>query len=112
MTDGIPGNDDDRWVYTENNPNREMSTATNLAATARALRGFNDTLATHCVNIAKEIFANAAEPTADPRFGRFRRNGKIQIAAELYQTTGEKQYFDYIIANWETCVQTAGSCAW
>ena len=112
MTDGIPGNDDDRWVYTENNPNREMSTATNLAATARALRGFNDTLATHCVNIAKEIFANAAEPTADPRFGRFRRNGKIQIAAELYQTTGDKQYFDYIIANWETCVQTAGSCAW
>lgn len=112
MTDGIIGNDDDRWVYTENNPNREMSTAANLAATARVLRGFNDTLAVHCENIAKEIFANAPEAPQEGRFARFRRMGKFQTAAELYQTTGDKQYFDYIVENWDLCVQAAGSCAW
>ena len=103
MTDGIPGNDDDRWVFTEDNPDREMSTATNLAATARVLRGFNDTLAVHCENIAKEIFANT--PKA-------RLTGKLHAASELYQTTGDAVYFDFIIENWGTCVKTAGQCAW
>lgn len=103
MTDGIPGNDDDRWVFTEDNPDREMSTATNLAATARVLRGFNDTLAVHCENIAKEIFANTPEA---------RLTGKLHTAAELYQTTGNAAYFDFIIENWDTCVKTAGQCAW
>ena len=102
MTDGVTGNADDRWVFTEDNPGREMSTATNLAATARVLRGYNDTLAVHCENIAREIFAN----------GRARGRSKIQTAAELYQTTGEKQYFDYILDNWDECVRSAGSVAW
>lgn len=103
MTDGIIGNDDDRWVFTEDNPGREMSTAANLAATARVLRGFNDTLAVHCENIAKEIFANVTKvfPTS-----------RIQTAAELYQTTGEEQYLDFILENWDMCVRSAGQCAW
>ena len=101
MTDGISGNDDDRWVFTEDNPRREMSTAYDLAATARVLRGFNDTLAVHCENIAKEIF------DAGPQIPE-----KIQAAAELYRTTGDSQYFDYIVTNWDSCVQRAGSCAW
>ena len=102
MTDGVLGNDDDRWVFTEDNPGREMSTATNLAATARVLKGFNDTLAVHCESIAKEIFAS----------GRAGVRSKIQTAAELYQTTGEKQYLDFIIDNWDECVRSAGSMAW
>ena len=101
MTDGIIGNDDDRWVFTEDNPAREMNTATNLAVTARVLRGFNDTLAMHCENIAKEIFANTRQTKEN-----------LHAAAELYQTTGDKVYFDYILQNWDTCVQNAASCAW
>ena len=101
MTDGVLGNDDDRWVFTENNPRREMNTAVNLAVTARVLRGFNDTLAVHCENIAKEIFASGIQ-TKD----------NLQAAVELYQTTGDRQYFDYIIANWDDCVKNAASCAW
>ena len=101
MTDGVLGSDDDRWVFTENNPRREMNTAVNLAVTARVLRGFNDTLAVHCENIAKEIFASGIQ-TKD----------NLQAAVELYQTTGDRQYFDYIIANWDDCVKNAASCAW
>ena len=102
MTDGIIGNEDDRWVFTENNPSREMTTATNLAATARVLRGFNDTLAVHCENIAKEIFAN----TQAHAFS------KLQTAAELYQTTRDQQYLDFIVANWDMCTNIIGYCAW
>jgi len=103
MTDGVIGNDDDRWVFTEDNPGREMSTATNLAATARVLRGFNDTLAVHCENIAKEIFANGT---------RVHAMGKMQTAAELYQTTRDKQYLDFILENWDSCIRGIGQCAW
>src|SRR5690554_4519952 len=47
MTDGIKGNDDDRWVFTENNPPRELTTAAHLAAASRALHDFNPTLSVH-----------------------------------------------------------------
>ena len=103
MTDGIIGNDDDRWVFTEDNPHREISTAANLAASARVLRGFNDTLATHCEKIAEEIFANVTDAGI---------MGRLQAASELYQTTGDAMYFDFIIDNWDSCVKNAGQCAW
>ena len=113
MTDGIPGNDDDRWVFTENNPGREMSTAAALAATARVLRGFNDTLAVHCEGIAREIFAAAGETPA-PAGPMARRGvtGRIQTAAELYLTTGEAQYLDFILENWDLCVASVGQTGW
>ena len=116
MTDGVPDNADDRWVFTENNPGREISTAAALAASARVLRGFNDTLSAHCSRIAAEIFAQSIEAEArtdasDPR-ARFGVMGRIQAAAELYRTTGEAIYFDYILSRWDRCVQSVASCAW
>lgn len=103
MTDNIPGNEDDRWVFTENNPGREITTAANLAATARVLKGFNDTLAVHCENIAKEIF----EATAETRPGM-----KLQAAAELYITTGAEEYMDYITSNWDSVTGNVDRNGW
>ncbi len=37
MTDGVKGNADDRWIFTEDNPARELTTAAQLAASAKAL---------------------------------------------------------------------------
>lgn len=91
MTDNIPGNEDDRWVFTENNPGREIKTAADLAASSRALKGFNDTLSVHCLNIAREIF----DATSETRPGM-----KLHAAAELYMTTGDAIYMDYIEDNW------------
>lgn len=103
MTDNIPGNEDDRWVFTENNPGREIGTAANLAATARVLKGFNDTLAVHCENIAKEIF----EATAETRPGM-----KLHAAAELYITTGSEEYMDYMISNWDSVTGNVDRNGW
>ena len=99
MTDGVPGNDDDRWIYTENNPGRDLTTAANLAGTARALKGFNDTLAVRCLDIAETLFAKT--------------NGfKLQAAVELYLTTGKPEYKDYILNNQGFILKGIGWSGW
>ncbi len=85
MTDGIPGNSDDRWVFTENNPWREMSTCAHLAAASRALKGFNDELSEQALNIAINLY-NASNSV------------RIHPALELYLATGEEKYKDYLLS--------------
>lgn len=106
MTDGKTGNEDDRWIFTEDNPRRELSTAANLAATSRVLKGFNDTLSTHCLNIAREIFQRTGND--NPRMA----SAKIQAAVELYLTTNEDVYKDFILDNRETIIRQIGQMGW
>ena len=37
---------------------------------------------------------------------------KMQLAVELYITTGEQQYWDFIVNNWDAVVASASNCAW
>ncbi len=111
MTDNIKGNADDRRIYTEDNPNRELTTAAELAAASRVLTGYNDTLANHCLNIAKEIYnrhsdlrAQASKPRLEPAFQ--------QAAAELYLTTKDKQYLDLILNNQEQIIKSIDHTGW
>ncbi|MBE6217376.1 MAG: glycoside hydrolase [Bacteroidales bacterium] len=105
MTDGIIGNEDDRWIFTEDNPGREMSTAAELAGVSRVLKGFNDTLSVHCLNIAEEIFDNVEVN------GR-RQMNKVQTAAELFLSTGKQKYRDYILDNKDLIMENFNNCAW
>ena len=98
MTDGIAGNADDRWVFTENNPSRELSTAAALAAISRTLKGFNDTLSIQSLEAAREIFKTT-------QANNFSQITKIQAATELYLATGEKEYQDFLLA--ETALITS-----
>ena len=107
-SDGILGNGDDRWIYPD--VSNGISMAVNVAASARALRGLNDTLANHCVEIAKYTFDTAEVPPAGMRGGG--PMAKMQLATELYLTTGEQRYFDFIVDNWDAVVAAAPSCAW
>ena len=81
---GSPGSADDRWVFTEDRPDRELETAGGLAAAARALRGYNDALAAECRRIAIELWDRAQKP----RFPLSR----LEPAIELFQTTGDEKY--------------------
>ena len=68
MTDGIIGNDDDRWIFTEDNPMRALSTAAQLAGAARVLRGFNDgsdTIRSGAVRLAEKLERWNAENVGD-----------------------------------------------
>ncbi|MCD8182218.1 MAG: glycoside hydrolase family 9 protein [Bacteroides sp.] len=104
MTDGKPGNKDDRWIFTEDNPGRELSTAARLAAASRVLKNFNDTLSTHCINIARQIY----ETTADNKA----LYPKIQAAVELYLTTGEQAYLDFLYKNQDAITKQIGRTGW
>lgn len=105
MTDGTIGNDDDRWIFTEDNPSREMSTAAQLAAAARTLKGFNDTLSVHCLEIAKQIYETTK---VNPRVIM----SKVQTAAELYLTTKEDVYKTFILDNQENIIKAIDYTAW
>jgi endoglucanase len=105
MTDGIKGNDDDRWVFTEDNPQRELSTAAHLAAASRALKGFNDTLSIQALEAACELF-KVTEGTGSARAA------KIHAAVELLLTTGEQQYKDFLLSETEFIVGSISKVGW
>ncbi len=107
-TDGVP-NEDDRWIFPDTGDG--VGTATNVAASARALRGYNDALADRCVEIARKVFEEAPVAPAGGRgFGG--PMGRMQLAVELYLTTGERQYWDFILENWDSVVASVPMCAW
>ena len=81
---------DDRMVFTEKNPRRELYVAQVLAASGRVLKKFNPTLAAKCVQIAEEIYKKDAN--AKPEF-------RINTAAELYLTTSENKYKQVLLDN-------------
>ena len=106
MTDGVKGNDDDRWIFTEDNPSRELRSAANMAGVSRVLRGFNDTLSVRSLEIARDIFANTKVSNNEQLVN------KIHAAVELYLTTDEAQYVDFLIDNVDAVVNNINSTAW
>lgn len=105
MTDGVAGNADDRWIFTEENPMRALSTAAQLAGAARVLRGFNDELSKECLQIASDIYEQT-------EVSGFMTGMKLQAAAELFLTTKEQSYLDFILSQQETIVRGVGRSGW
>src|ERR1700761_2973451 len=50
------GTMDDRWAFTNRNPNLDYQMIATLAATSRALKGFNDTLSQQSLMYAKQLW--------------------------------------------------------
>jgi endoglucanase len=105
MTDGVKGNEDDRWVFTEDNPPRELTTAAHLAAASRALKGFNDTLSEQSLEAARELF----EVTDGSGKAR---TAKIHAAVELLLTTGEEKYKNFLLSEIDFIVDSIADVGW
>ena len=105
MTDGIIGNEDDRWIFTEDNPIRALSTAAQLAGAARVLRGFNDELSQECLQIAKDLYEQT-------QVNGFMTAMKLQGAVELYLTTGEQGYLDFILSQKDMITKNIRMTGW
>jgi hypothetical protein len=105
MTDGIKGNDDDRWVFTEDNPVRELTTAAHLAAASRALKGFNDELSDEALQIAREIY-KITDGTGNAA------TAKLHAAAELLISTGEREYRDFLLSQTDLIVDNIEKTGW
>jgi hypothetical protein len=87
---GLPGSPDDRWVFTENNPGRELGVAACLATAARAMKGFNDTLAEQSLQVAEQLWNITKEQNSMAR---------VELAVELLITTKDKKYADFLITH-------------
>jgi hypothetical protein len=97
---------DDRWVFTEKNPSRELTTAAHLAAAARVLKGFNDDLSLQCLYVAKDIFSHNYQQTEAIT------NSRIHAATELFLTTGEESYKKYLLENESAITKGIRNLAW
>ncbi len=88
--------EDDRWVFTEQNSRRELEVAQILAAASRALKNYNPSLEAKCLKAAQEIFAlNGASDVSY----------KINAAAELYLSTFDEKYSNFLFCNVDTMVE-------
>ncbi len=100
---GLPGSPDDRWVFTEENPYRELQTAAALAAAFRALREFNPTLAQECLRIAKALYEGTVEKNPMHR---------LSAAVELWRSTSDEQYASWIVSRSEMIAGDIDNAGW
>jgi hypothetical protein len=100
---GLPGSADDRWVFTEENPRRELLTAGALAAASRALRGYNDGLAARSLKAAIAIYDRA---TPKEELAR------AIAAAELFIATGDAKYKRLLIEQRAGIAQNIDHVGW
>lgn len=82
---------DDRWVFTEDNPDRELYVAGGLASAARTLKSFNPAMSKNALQAAIQLYANAA-----PRVKK--NSNRVFALAELILTTNDERYRDELIS--------------
>jgi hypothetical protein len=109
---GLQGSPDDRWVFTEQNPRRELNAAAGLAASSRALRGYDESLSAECLAVAKEVWdVTREDTTASPR-ERERPSARIPLAVELLLATKDRRYADYLMSQRDAIVKHFRSVGW
>jgi endoglucanase len=82
----IPGLDD-RLVFTETNPARQLLGAASLAIASRVMKGYNDQLSEECLMVAEELWNKNSHGK-----GRWMETQKIHTLAELIITTNKEEY--------------------
>ena len=100
---GLPGSPDDRWVFTEDNPGRELSVAAALAAASRVMKGFNDSLSVQSLAAAQNLWNLTKEKNPGQR---------VEAAVELFITTKEKKYMDFILQSQEAITGNMDRYGW
>jgi len=85
---GLPGSPDDRWVFTEENPRRELLASASLAAASRALKGYNDELAARSLKAAIALYDRATPQ--DPL-------ARVGAATELFIATKDRKYRQFLL---------------
>jgi hypothetical protein len=103
ITDGKSGNADDRWVFTEDNPARSLGVASALAAAARVMKGYNDTLSAQCLQIAEGVWQNTKEKNPIDR---------VQLAVELLKTTGDTIYSGFLTEHVAAITDRTAQTGW
>ena len=107
MTEGVSGDEDDRWVFTEDNPARELSTAAHLAAISRALLDHNPALAAEALETTRTLFE-----ITRPATETMSRISRVHAAAELYLSTGDSIYADAVLQDQDLIIAEPARLGW
>ena len=105
MTDNLPETDDNRWVFTEENPRRELQVAAGLAAAARVLGSHNQDLARESLETALALWKSAS--TSDGNASQ-----KIVTLSELILSTGDPELVDVLVGMENEIVREIDQCGW
>lgn len=99
------GDADDRWVFTEDNPNREAYVAAGLAAAARVLPSANATMARESLAAAEAIYQQAKARIDQISVRTF-------ALTELLRTTGKQQYLDELLSLQKPLAEQIDQTGW
>ncbi|PSJ38481.1 cellulase N-terminal Ig-like domain-containing protein [Allosphingosinicella deserti] len=102
---GDPIKADDRWVFTEDNPDRELYVAAGLAAAARVMKATNPKLAAEAL-AASQAVAKAALPKAKSVAN------KAFVLSELIQSTGNQAYVVQLLGMEKDILAHVEDAAW
>ena len=121
MTSGIPDNEDERYVFTKESPEKDYLSSAHLAGSYRALKGFNDELANDCINIAKALYENTGSKEAEVIVNAYDSYefilpktdiNKLHALTELYLSTNEDVYKRAIIDKIDFIVKYIEQTGW
>ena len=96
---------DDRWVFTEENPNRELYVAAGLAAAERVLRPSDPALAAETLAAARALFAAAIDKSSD-------LSSQVFALSELIGSTGDAAYVRRLVALEPRIVADVANTGW
>ncbi len=82
---------DDRWVFTEDNPDRELGTAAQLATASRVLKTANPQMSADALAAAKDLYGHAIDRGHDV-------GAKVFALSELAQTTHDPALIKRLVA--------------
>ena len=96
---------DDRWVFTEENPRRELHVVAGLAAASRVLQSSNPALAQEALDVAIAVYEAAA--SADGLV-----SSKVIALSELLLTTKDQKYAKDIVGMKDEIIKHIPRCGW
>ncbi|UII25485.1 glycoside hydrolase family 9 protein [Fulvivirga maritima] len=99
------GRPDDRLVFTEDNPDRELYVAAGLAAVARVLKTSDKDLADECLEVALSLYASAKEKAKGI-------DNRVLALSEIILTTKDQKFKDELIKMAPEITARMANCGW
>jgi hypothetical protein len=100
------GIQDDRMVFTEENPNHEFDAIIGLAAGARTLKEYDSKLADRCLKAATGLW------NQERKLGPRDLSQQINAASELLVTTRDDAYRKFLLQNTDSIVKRISRVGW
>lgn len=105
VRDGFSGRQDDRWVFTEDNPDSALNSAASIAAGSRVLKSQNPKLAKLARKVAIDLYQTNIQAANTS-------SAKTFAAVELYLLTNDQRYINDLMAMKAAIVSNIADTGW